>query len=123
VERVGRERGTDKGEPPESRPITLNEMMDVLRHEVPNITKGAELRIRELTTLATDYAKGDATPEEATARFLRYKERWHDTLSSMASVDGRTDEHILREIDEVHPEFTFPRPYAPNAGKAKGRPR
>jgi hypothetical protein len=95
-------------------------MMDLLRHEVINVSKGAELRIREITTIATDFAKGDITPEEAGVRYLRYKDRWHDTMSSMASVEGRTDEHILREVDEVHPEFTFPPPYDPNAGKKRG---
>ena len=117
ADRIRRERGADTSESPERPLITPDEMMDVLRHEIINISKGTELRLREITVLATDYAKGDTSAAEATRRYLKYQERWHDTLSSMASVEGRTDQHILREVDEVHPEFSYPPP--PNLGLAR----
>ncbi len=122
VERVRRERGADTAEPP-SPPITMSEMMTLLRHEVINVTKGTELRLREITTIATDFAEGKMSAREAGKRYLRHKDRWHDTLSSIASVEGRTDQSILREIDEAHPDFTFPPPYVPQSEKDKGPSR
>ena len=123
AERIRNERGADGHEPPEARLLSPSEMLDALRHEVIAISKGAELRIREITAVATDYAKGEITAQQANARFKRYSERWEDTLYAISSVEGRTDKDILREIDEVHPEYTSPAPYNATAGKAGGRPR
>ena len=75
-------------------------MLDWLRHEVLVVNKEAELRIRDATTFVTDYARGHIPAQEAQERFLAYGDRWGDALSGVQSIEGRTDDDILREMDD-----------------------
>jgi hypothetical protein len=100
AERIKRERGAGRSAPRDPDHLSSDEMLDWLRHEVLAVTKEAELRIRDVTTMVTEYARGTMTAEEANKRFLDYGSRWGDALNGVSSPEGRTDDQILREMDE-----------------------
>jgi hypothetical protein len=124
AERIRRERGAAKSAP-ETDLLTPDEMLDTLRREVIAISRAAEMQIRELTVLATDYARGRISPEEANKRYLRHSERWNDVTYGISSFEGRTDEEILREMDDVRKELRTPLRLGgqPGTGKHKGPSR
>jgi hypothetical protein len=101
AERIRRERGAGKSEPPESDLLTPDELLDTLRREVIAISRAAEMRTRELTVLATDYARGRISPEEANERFFIYSDKWGDAMYGISSFEGRTDAQILEEMADV----------------------
>lgn len=99
VERVGRRPGGARSELPESEQLTADEMLDWLRRETAAVSKEAELRIREATGIATDFARGRISKEEANMRLFRYDERWPDALEGIYNAEKKTDEQILSEVD------------------------
>ncbi len=103
AERVRRESGAGKSEPPEPDYLTPDELLDTLRREVIAINRAAELRVRELTVLVTDYARGRLSPEEANERFSRYSGRWGDPIHGVSVVEGKTDAQILKEMADARP--------------------
>lgn len=103
AERVRRESGTAAAEPPEGDLLTPDELLDTLRREVIAINRAAEMRVRELTVLVTDYARGRIPPEEANERFSRYSGRWGDPIYGVSLVEGKTDAQILKEMADARP--------------------
>jgi hypothetical protein len=70
----------------------------VLREDVLAVSKAAELRIREMTIIATEYASGKITPHEANERFYDYAFRWGDAIEGVRSVEGMSDDDILKAM-------------------------
>lgn len=104
AERARRGASAGKAEPPEHTYLTSDELLDTLRREVIAINRAAEMRIRELTVLVTDYARGKITPEEANERFSRYSSRWSDPIYGVSIAEGKTDEQILKEMADARPD-------------------
>jgi hypothetical protein len=82
--------------------FTPDEMLLWLRDETNLVTKGAELRLRDATDFVTQYATGRMTAEEAHRRFGSYTTRWGDAIPGVADSRGKTDNEILKEVDERH---------------------
>ena len=101
ADRIKRQRGAGKSAPPVNEFLTADEVLDWLRHETAAVSKEAELRIREATAIATDYARGRISPAEASERLTRYDDRWSDALEGIYNLETKTDEQILRHVDEV----------------------
>lgn len=123
--RIRRERGVGRSDPPEPDLLTPDETLDWLRDEVIAVSKAAEMRIREATVIAMDYAKGKISPEEADTRSFEYSRKWGDAVYGVPSVEGMTDAQILRAMDDVRKELRAPvRPEGPpENGKNKGPSR
>ena len=108
TERVRRERGAHRPKPSEPDYLTPDDMLSALRDEVIAISRASEMRIRELTVIVTDYTKGKIAPEEAHERFMKYSDRWGDAMYGISTFEGRTDEQIRHEMDEVRKELRSP---------------
>jgi hypothetical protein len=76
-----------------------------LRHEVGRVMKAAELQIKDATDLASSYAIGAISTEEAQERMSRYDKRWgeHPLISAMPSEDT-PNETILHNLDKQRGE-------------------
>jgi hypothetical protein len=118
AERVRRGRGANKSEPPGRDLLTPNELLDALRDDVIAISRATEMRIRELTILATEYAQGKIGAEEANARYYAYARRWPEPINGVISVEGKTDAEIFREADDARKELRAP--LFPETGKRGG---
>jgi hypothetical protein len=113
-------------EPPESDLLTPDEMLDTLRREVIAISRAADMQIREITVIVTEYARGKLSPEEANKHLSRYSDRWHDPMYGISSFEGRTDEEILKEMAHEYKRTYVPlytRPDAPRSRKIESPPR
>jgi hypothetical protein len=80
--------------------ISVRDMQMLLQDEIREVTKAAELRIREFADLATAYAAGQLTPQQATDRYIRYQDKWGEALP-VVNVKGMTDEEIHVALDRV----------------------
>jgi hypothetical protein len=97
--RIRRERGAQRSEPSGEDFLTPTDLLNVLREDVLAVSKAAELRIRELTIIVTEYAKGNIDPQEANERFDQYVDRWRDAIDGgVRSVEGLSDDEILNKI-------------------------
>lgn len=78
-----------------------------LNQEIADLAKAVELRIKEASALATAFAAGEISSQEAEDRLWRYQRRWGEALPGMNVSAGSTDEHILAAIDDTRrPDFT-----------------
>jgi hypothetical protein len=98
-------------------------MLDTLRREVIAINRAAEMQTRELTVLVTDYARGRISAGEADARLMQYSDRWGDVMHGISTFEGRTDEQIRQEMDDVRRELRRPISLEDPPGSTKGRSR
>lgn len=81
-----------------------NDLLDWLRVEVKDVTRGAVLRVSEATDLVTAYAQGKIEADEATKRWHSYNHRWGDAIYGVASSEGKTDQEIYAEMDATKEE-------------------
>lgn len=89
---------------------SAKDLRHFLDQEITLTTKGADLRIRELTQLVTAYAAGEITPEEANKQFDRYYDKWGDALPGGVMIaQGESDEAILAAIEGTAGAFPFTR--------------
>jgi hypothetical protein len=93
----------------ESDYLSPKDIQKWLLQEMRDSAKAHELRVTEATELATAYALGQLTPEQAHERFLRHDHRWGEALPGTHAFKGSTDEQILAAIDKTRGEFTPPR--------------
>ena len=75
------------------------EMKEWLEREIREITKAAELRIKNATSFIDGYATGKLSGQEAAEELFRYSRRWGDALPGVARSDGLDDTEILARID------------------------
>jgi hypothetical protein len=92
---------TDSFEPHQSDLLTPKEISEWARQEVANSAKAFELRVREATDLATRYATGEITQEEAQKRLIAFDRRWREALHGTSTNENLSDEQILAKIDET----------------------
>ena len=86
---------------PVDDPLTPTEMLDWLRREASDVSKAAEMRIREATHLATAYAMGEINSQEAMERHNAYARRWGDAIRGVGTSEGKTEKQIRKEMDEA----------------------
>ena len=102
VERIAREKGAQLAGPPDVDYHDVNEMLGWLKRETFAVTKEAELRIRDATAIATDFASGLISQKEANDRFFLYNERWGGkALRGVYTPERMTDDQILEGVDRI----------------------
>jgi hypothetical protein len=79
-------------------------MTGLLLDEVSIISRAADIRIRELTDVVSDFARGKISAQEANARYIRNSRKWFDALPGVDSVNGKTDEQIVEEMERARKE-------------------
>lgn len=99
MERVQRERGARRPTRSEPEYLSVDDMLVTLRDEVLAISRAAEIRTREITSIVTDYARGKTTPAEMHERFGKYSLRWGDPFLGVIEIEGKTDEQLFAEMD------------------------
>jgi hypothetical protein len=85
------------------RPAFLSpkEMQEWLLQELQDSTKAHELRVTSATEIATAYALGELTPEQAHERFVRHSVRWGEALPGTHAFKFSSDDQLLAAIDRV----------------------
>jgi hypothetical protein len=81
-------------------PLNLKELLEWYTREVEDISRAAQLRIREATKIVTDCTRGEIDLEEAANRISNpYSRRWGDALYGISDSQGMTDEEIYQHLD------------------------
>ena len=101
AERIRRERGAIGKNPPESAELTPDDVLETFRAEVIAVSRAAEIQIRELTIIATDYARGKISAEEAAERRHEHRNIWGDPLMGIDSFERRSQAQLTKEIVEA----------------------
>jgi hypothetical protein len=89
----------------ESDYLSPKEMRQWAEQELKDVARAAELRTREIHSLAEDYAAGRISPQQADERKDRYEHRWGEALRGCITTEGMTDEQILAKIDSTRKPF------------------
>lgn len=87
--------------PSESGFLSAKDMQNWALQEITDSAKAHELRSASATEIATAYALGELTPQQAHERFVEHNERWGEALPGTHNFKGSTDERILASIDKV----------------------
>ena len=86
--------------------LSATDMQNWLQHEISDVQKAADLRIKDATKLVRQYVAGEISPQEVEDLIYAYSERWGDALPGVLSSRGMSDEAILQTIDQSrHPNF------------------
>jgi hypothetical protein len=81
-------------------------MQGWLEREIADVTRAAELRIKDATRFVNAYARGEISADQAAERSYQYQNRWGDALPGVPRSAGLTDQQILERIDETRkPNF------------------
>jgi hypothetical protein len=88
--------------------LSPEEMRDWLNQEISDVTKAAELRLREAAMLVAGYDSGRLSPEQADEQHWRYQHRWGEALPGIHSGKDISDDQILSAIDDAHGVFVSP---------------
>lgn len=78
------------------------------RQQIKDAAKEFELRVKEVTSLATAYSAGEIAPNQAEERYFRYYHRWGDALCGVSVGDDWPDDKIIAKIDESRDPFITP---------------
>jgi hypothetical protein len=81
--------------------LSVEEMNAWLDQETKDVKRASEMRLKEATEIASSYAAGKLTPEEATQRLDQYEARWGEALGGAAASDSVTDAQILDQMDRL----------------------
>jgi hypothetical protein len=81
--------------------FTPEEISKWAKQEIALSAKAFELRARDAKALATEYAAGDITAEQAGDRLSAYQHRWGDAMQGVYTTKGLSDEQLLATIDEA----------------------
>jgi hypothetical protein len=95
--------------PPDSKydwPKDLGELVEWYTHEVEDITRAAQLRIKDATAFVSACANREISLEEAAEQWNAYGSRWgSDTFpGGVDLVRGMTDEEILEAMKKAKDE-------------------
>lgn len=73
--------------------------------EIADSAKAHELRAKSATEIATEYAMGKLTPEEAQERFYLHEHRFGEAIPGTHAFQGATDEQLLASIDKARGKY------------------
>lgn len=94
--------------PPDSKydwPKTLGEVIEWYTHEVEDITRAAQLRIKDATAFVAACANREISLEEVAQQSDAYSSKWGDVFPGGVDwVRGRTDEEINEAITKAKDE-------------------
>jgi hypothetical protein len=74
--------------------LSPKEMQNWLLQEIRDSAKAHELRVNDATELATAYALGELTPEQAHERFIQHNTRWGEAIPGTYSGPRISDQAI-----------------------------
>lgn len=83
--------------------IAPETMRRFLQDEINNSAKAHELRAKELSEIMKACGK-DMSVDEASERYNKYLDRWHEALPGAAMYPGAIDDEILAKIDATRAE-------------------
>jgi hypothetical protein len=89
--------------------LSPKEVQSWALQEQRDSAKAHELRVKSATEIATAYAKGELTPEQAQERMFEHDHRWGEALPGTHAFPASTDEHILASIDKVRGKYVSAR--------------
>jgi hypothetical protein len=81
--------------------LSPKDLQKWLLQEQADSARAHELRVKSATELATSYALGELTPEQANQRFLEHDRRWGEALPGTHAFVGSTDEQLIASIDKA----------------------
>lgn len=97
---------SDTEEPNEGQEhLSVTDVQGWLRQEIMDITKAAELRMKQASEIVLAYAKGELTPEETSQRLFEYDERGVSALRGATAQTHLSDEEILQRMDWMQENF------------------
>jgi len=88
----------------ESEHLSPKEMQRWMLQEIRDSAKAHELRVRDASAIATAYALGELTSEQAHEQFLRHSDRWGEALPGTHAFKNTTDEQVVASIDRAAKE-------------------
>lgn len=92
---------SDSDQPDSQGALSPREVSQWAEQEVTNSAKAFELRKKEATELATQYAAGEISPEEANRRLVAYDRRWGEAIYGVSAAENLSDKQILDQIDQA----------------------
>jgi hypothetical protein len=95
--------------PDDRETLSPQDVHEWAAQEVLDSGKAHELRVREATTLASDYSQGKISGEEAMERLRQFDRRWGEALFGASANTGMSDDEILAKIDETRASSSRPR--------------
>ena len=81
--------------------LTPEDLVRWAQQELRDSAKAHELRVKGAFEIATAYASGRLSPQEAQARFLQHFDRWAEAIPGGHMFEGSTDNQVLTIIDEA----------------------
>src|SRR5580704_9614515 len=85
--------------------LSPKEMRDWALQELRDSTKAHELRVQSATQIATAYALGELTPDQAHERMFQHDHRWGEAIPGTHAFPASTDEQLLASIDGVRGRY------------------
>jgi hypothetical protein len=86
---------------PSQEILSPKEIRQWAQQEITNSAKAFELRVKEATSLATQYAAGELSADEATQKLTAYGRRWGEAMHGVYTTDGLSNEQLLAMIDQA----------------------
>lgn len=81
--------------------LSVKELQSALSEETRSVMRAADLRIRELTNISNEYASGAMSPADATAKYMRYLDKWGDPFPGvLKAIANLSDEQIHEEMEK-----------------------
>jgi hypothetical protein len=81
--------------------LSAQDIREWVQQEIANTSKAAELRTKELTSLAEDFSAGRISAEKADEKQSLYNHRWGEALPGISVSPSTTDEQIMASIDKT----------------------
>ncbi len=101
--------------------LSPKEVRDWALQELRDSAKAHELRVRSATEIATAYALGELTPDQAHERMFQHDHRWGEALPGTHAFAASTDEEILASIDKVRGKYVGDASFEERFGKREDR--
>jgi hypothetical protein len=100
--------------------LSPKEVFQWARQEIANSAKAFELRVKEATDLATRFAAGEISPQEAKQKLISFDRRWGEAMYGASVGENISDDQILAKIDEARRDAR--RPFS-ERGSSQNTPR
>lgn len=90
----------------ESDTLSVSDFNVMLKHEIINAMKAADLRLREFSEFTAQYAAGKITAEEAMDKYFHYEQKWGEALPGVPRAEGLSDAEIVAAVNEAGGKYT-----------------